>query len=86
MEFDIGKIVLENKLTISDLELDVIKTPTNVMEKTIIENGTYNAVEDDVDGYSVVHVSVSEPSGTIDIVKNKVKHAILKGLNSNKRS
>lgn len=33
MEFDIGKIVLENELTISDLELDVIKTPTNVTEK-----------------------------------------------------
>ena len=72
MEFDIGKIVLENELTISDLELDVIKTPTNVTEKTITENGTYNAVEDDVDGYSIVHVSVSEPSGTIDIVKNGI--------------
>lgn len=72
MEFDIGKIVLENELTISDLELDVIKTPTSVMEKTITENGTYNAVEDDVDGYSIVHVSVSEPSGTIDIVKNGI--------------
>lgn len=72
MEFDIGKIVLENELTISDLELDVIKTPTNVMEKTITENGIYNAVEDDVDGYSIVHVSVSEPSGTIDIVKNGI--------------
>lgn len=72
MEFDIGKIVLENELTISDLELDVIKTPTNVMEKTITENGTYDAVKDDVDGYSIVHVSVSEPSGTIDIVKNGI--------------
>lgn len=72
MEFDIGKIVLENELTISDLELDVIKTPTNVMKKTITENGIYNAVEDDVDGYSIVHVSVSEPSGTIDIVKNGI--------------
>ena len=72
MEFDIGKIVLENELTISDLELDVIKTPTNVMEKTITENGIYEAVEDDVDGYSIVHVSVSEPSGTIDIVKNGI--------------
>lgn len=72
MEFDVGKIVLENELTISDLELDVIKTPTNVMEKTITENGTYEAIEDDVDGYSIVHVSVSEPSGTIDIVKNGI--------------
>lgn len=72
MEFDIGKIVLENELTISDLELDVIKTPTNVMEKTITENGTYEAIEDDVDGYSIVHVSVSEPVGTIDIVKNGI--------------
>ena len=72
MEFDIGKIVLEHELTISDLELDVIKTPTSVMEKTITENGTYDAIEDDVDGYSIVHVSVSEPVGTIDIVKNGI--------------
>ena len=72
MEFDIGKIVLEHELTISDLELDVIKTPTSVMEKTITENGIYNAIEDDVDGYSIVHVSVSEPVGTIDIVKNGI--------------
>lgn len=41
-------------------------------KKTITENGTYDAVEDDVDGYSIVHVSVPEPSGTIDIVKNGI--------------
>ncbi len=70
MEFDIGKIVLENELTISDLELDIMKMSTSVMEKTITENGIYDAVEDDVDGYSIVHVSVSEPVGTIDIIKN----------------
>lgn len=42
------------------------------MEKTITENGTYDAVKDDVDGYSIVHVSVSEPVGTINIVKNGI--------------
>lgn len=35
MEFDIGKIVLEHELTISDLELDVIKTPTSVMDEQL---------------------------------------------------
>ena len=70
MEINIGNIILENELSIEDLELDVVKMPTSVMEKIITENGTYNAKDDNVDGYNIVHVSVSEPIGTIDIVNN----------------
>lgn len=70
MEINVGNIVLENEISIEDLELDVMKTSINVGEKTITENGTYNAKDDNVDGYNIVHVSVSEPVGTIDIIKN----------------
>ena len=38
--------------------------------KTIDENGIYNAVDDDLDGYSRVTVEVPEPSGTVSLSYN----------------
>ena len=38
--------------------------------KDIVENGIYNASDDDLDGYSRVTVEVPEPSGTVSLAYN----------------
>lgn len=70
MEIDIGKIIIENKIDLGNLDLDVEKLKPNVGEKSITDNGVYNAKDDHLDGYDVITVSVREPAGTINIIDN----------------
>ena len=45
-------------------------TSATLGTKDITENGTYNAVNDDLDGYSSVTVDVPEPTGTVSLSYN----------------
>lgn len=59
MEIDIGKIIIENKIDLGNLDLDVEKLKPNVGEKSITDNGVYNARDDRLDGYDVITVTVN---------------------------
>ena len=55
--------------------------PANVATKTITENGTYNATDDGVDGYSAVDVNVA---GIEDISTSDEMTALLVEANVGK--
>lgn len=54
---DVGEIVEE-----------VLVGPPTLIEKTITENGTYDASDDEADGYSSVTVDVSSGGGGTDVI------------------
>ena len=65
----IGGLV-ENQPLIGELGKTIDRTPATLITKDITQNGTYNASEDNADGYSKVEVNVPGPSGSIDIIAN----------------
>lgn len=48
----------------------VYTSPAKLIEKTITENGTFTATDDEANGYSQVAVSVPSPTGKITITEN----------------
>ena len=71
---DEEEIVYLNVMNTSIIPLEVATPQTSVLvDKTITENGTYNASNDSADGYKKVVVNVSggvTPTGTISITSN----------------
>lgn len=47
-----------------------VNVAPNVTSKSVTANGTYNAADDNADGYSSVNVNVPQPSGTKSITTN----------------
>ena len=76
MEIDIGKIIIENKIYLGNLDLDVEKSKPNVGDKSITDNGVYNAKDDRLDGYDIVTVDVKPLLGIKEITKNGIYKAI----------
>lgn len=48
----------------------VYTSPAKLIEKTITENGTFTATDDEANGYSSVAVNVPLPTGKITITEN----------------
>lgn len=51
-------------------KINAIETSPSLIDKTITENGTYNAIDDNADGYSSVIVSTPVPWQTLTISSN----------------
>lgn len=70
MSLDATKKV--NRVLYNGEEMPLATEESVLIEKEITENGTYNASEDNADGYSSINVNVAskEPTGTIEITKN----------------
>ena len=57
-----GSVTLTSNGTydVTDKASAVVAVPTNLIPKTITENGVYNAISDNADGYDVVTVDIPE--------------------------
>lgn len=76
MEINIGDIVLEDEIDIGNLEVDIEKITAKLDKKDILNNGTYKAVDDDVDGYNEVNVNVKPNVQKKTITQNGIYYAV----------
>lgn len=65
----------QNTYTLDQMPTVIDGLPTHLINKTITENGLYNAIDDGADGYAKVAVSVStgnEPSGIDPVIWGQI--------------
>lgn len=64
--------IINNEPLVGDIGKTIIKDSPLVIEKTINQNGVYNASDDEAYGYSKVNVNIPGPTGEINIVANGI--------------
>lgn len=71
MEIKIGELIIDNDINLGSVTIDAVKITGIFGNKTIEENGIYNAIDDNLDGYDRVTVDVPVPKfGNKTITEN----------------
>ena len=71
MEIKIGELIIDEDINLGSVTIDAVKITGIFGNKTIEENGIYNAIDDNLDGYDKVTVDVPVPKlGNKTITEN----------------
>lgn len=71
MEIKIGELIIDKDINLGSVTIDAVKVTGVFGSKTIEENGIYNAIDDNLDGYDKVTVDVPVPKlGNKTITEN----------------
>ena len=71
MEIKIGELIIDEDINLGPVTIDAVKITGVFGSKTIEENGIYNAIDDNLDGYDRVTVDVPVPKfGNKTITEN----------------
>ncbi len=69
MKLELSEIIIDEQIDLGSLELDAIKIQPTLIKKEITENGSYNASDDNVDGYNEIDVNVYVPNLQENVTK-----------------